>query len=210
MYTGLCPLRQFAAKLTRVRTQNFYGGRFHLRRLLDRIATLRCPWHRSRVTKEMRLDIDWWLRFLRTFNGTMPLVDCRPATPISIDACTEAAGAFNQGDWVYTHWQTHWPRAASLHINYKEVLALEPAVTRWSHLWAGKKVFVHSDNQAAVAIINKGSCRDSFVMQSLAQGLLGVGHLQLPAEGGILPRRQERRCRRSLPPSRVGRSRTLT
>ena len=159
-------LQSLAGKLNWA-SQCIYGGRFHLRRLLDRIATMRCPWHRSRVTIEMRLDIDWWLRFLRTFNGTMPLVDCRPATPISIDACMEAAGAFNQGDWVYTHWQTHWPRAASLHINYKEVLALEPAVTRWSHLWAGKKVFIHSDNQAAVAIINKGSCRDSFVMQSL-------------------------------------------
>jgi hypothetical protein len=159
-------LQSLAGKLNWA-SQCIYGGRFHLRRLLDRIATLRCPWHRSRVTKEMRLDIEWWLSFLRRFNGTMPMVDSRPATPISIDACTEAAGAFNQGDWVYTHWQTHWPGAASLHINYKEVLALEPAVERWAHLWAGKKVFVHSDNQAAVAIINKGSCRDSFVMASL-------------------------------------------
>jgi hypothetical protein len=148
-------------------SQCVYGGRFHLRRLLDRITTLRCPWHRSRVTREMTLDINWWLDFLHAFNGSMPLVDARPATPISIDACTEAAGAFNCGDWVYTSFTTQWPQAAPLHINFKEVLALEPAATRWAHLWGGKKVFVHSDNQAAVAIINKGSCKNSFVMQSL-------------------------------------------
>ncbi|MCK5872999.1 MAG: hypothetical protein KAG26_09245, partial [Methylococcales bacterium] len=159
-------LQSLAGKLNWA-TQCIYGGRFHLRRLLDRISTLRCPWHRSRVTKEMRADINWWLDFLRVFNGTMPLVDNRPATPISIDACTEAAGAYNRGDWVYTNWRQQWPEVASLHINFKEVLALEPAVTRWAPLWAGKKVFVHSDNQAAVAIINRGSCKNPLVMQSL-------------------------------------------
>jgi hypothetical protein len=52
-------------------------------------------------------------------------------------------------------------------INYLEVLALEPAVTQWAPYFANKKVFVHSDNLAACAIINKGSCKDANVMKSL-------------------------------------------
>ena len=54
-----------------------------------------------------------------------------------------------------------------LHIKFKEVLALEPAVRRWGHLWVNHKIIVHSDNQAVVAIINKGSCRHPLVMDSL-------------------------------------------
>lgn len=45
---------------------------------------------------------------------------------------------------------------ASLSINYLEVLALEPAVERWAHLWANKKVFIHCDNMTACALVNKG------------------------------------------------------
>ena len=101
---------------------------------------------------------------MQTFNGTMPMIDCRPATPCSIDSCKLAGGAFYQGDFVHTMWK---PEIQSLPINYLEVLALEPAVTRWAPLWTNKKVFIHSDNQAACSIINRGSCRNPVVMDSL-------------------------------------------
>ena len=59
------------------------------------------------------------------------------------------------------------PEAKPLHINYKEVLALEPAAHIWASACKDKKVYIHSDNQAAVAIINKGSSKDPVVMSSL-------------------------------------------
>ena len=145
-------------------TQCVYGGRFHMRRLIDRSNSLKKPWHRSHVTIEMKKDIFWWLSFMRTFNGTVPMIDCRPSTPCSIDSCKVAGGAFYQGDFVHTQWK---PEISSLPINYLEVLALEPAVMRWAPLWTNKKVFIHSDNQAACSIINRGSCKNSVVMDSL-------------------------------------------
>ncbi len=59
------------------------------------------------------------------------------------------------------------PQAQSLHINAKEVLALEPACVRWAHQWANRKVIVHSDNQAAVAQINRGTSKNPIVMAAL-------------------------------------------
>lgn len=156
-------IQSLAGKLNWI-TQCIYGGRFHMRRLIDRSNTLRKPWHRTLVTKDMKLDLIWWLDFMHIFNGTMPIVDCRPATPITIDACKIAAGAFYQGDFVYTPWS---PNIATLPINYLEVLALEPAVRRWAPALTNKKVFVHCDNIAACSIINKGSSRNSVVMDSL-------------------------------------------
>ena len=142
-------------------TQCIYGGRFHLRRLINKSNKLRKPWHR---TRDMKLDLLWWLSFMRTFNGTMPMVDCRPATPVSIDACKLAGGAFYHGDFVHTPWTKE---LLSLPINYLEVLALEPAVVRWAPLWRNKKVYIHCDNVTACSIINKGSCKNSQVMDSL-------------------------------------------
>ena len=159
-------LQSLAGKLNWA-TQCVYGGRFYLRRLINSITKLARPWHRTRVTKDMLADIDWWLQFLSCFNGETDMVDPRPATPIHIDACNIAAGAYFKGHWVYTPFKTHWPAAQSMHINYKEVLSLEPAIAHWAPLLKNHKVIVHTDNLAAAAIINKGSSRDPFVMESL-------------------------------------------
>ena len=147
-------------------TQAVYGGRFYLRRLLDKIHDLRLPWHRTRITSDMRKDITWWLLFMDTFNGTVPMLDKRPLTPVHIDACPVAGGAVYKNQFVYTPWST-WPEAQHLHINHKETLSLEPAVVRWASQWANKKVLVHCDNQTAVAVINRGTSRNHTVMASL-------------------------------------------
>ena len=148
-------------------TQVIYGGRFHLRRLLDRIKDLRLPSHRTRVTRDMREDMAWWLNFMQGFNGLTGMVDNRPATPVTIDACPVAAGAHYLGHVVYTPWQTTWPAAQPLHINHKEILALETAAVAWAPLWANKKVFIHCDNTCAVHTINKGRSKNPIVMSSL-------------------------------------------
>lgn len=145
-------------------TQCIYGGRFHVRRLIDKSNTLKAGWHRTNVTREMKLDILWWLHFMEYFNGTMPMIENRAATAVSIDACPIAAGGFYNGDIVYTPWPK---KTSSLPINYLEVLSLEPATRRWAPVWANRKVFVHCDNLAACAIINKGSCKNPVVMDSL-------------------------------------------
>ena len=147
-------------------TQCIYGGRFYMRRIIDKITTLSKPWHRTRVTKDMRADADWWIHYLNVFNGLTPMVESRPAAPLCIDACNSGTGAYYNGECLYTPWSA-WPGTASLHINYKEVLSLEPAVKYWAPLWKNKKIFVHTDNQAAAGIINKAMAKDKFVMNSL-------------------------------------------
>lgn len=145
-------------------TQCIYGGGYHLHHLIDRSITLRKPWHRTLVTKEMKQDLIWWLEFMNIFNGTTKMVDSRPATPVSIDACKVGGGAFYHGDFVYTPW---FYKTVLLPINYLEVLSLEPAAMRWAHCWANKKVYVHCDNITACHIINKGLCKNPIVMDSL-------------------------------------------
>ena len=158
-------LQSVAGKLNWA-SQCVYGGRFHLRRIIDRINTLKAPWHRTRITRDMRADIDWWLNFMDYFNGTVPMVDPRPTTPVFIDACPVAGGGYHNGQFVYTPWSS-WGRTLDLHINHQEVMSLEPAVVQWGSQWRNKKVLVHCDNQAAVAMINKGSSSNPVVMDSL-------------------------------------------
>ena len=147
-------------------TQCVYGRRPHLRRLIDRLSGLHRPWHKSRITSEMRADLAWWCNFMEVFNGTTPMIDNQPGTNISTDACNIAAWCVYGNSLIYTPW-TSWSRTSQLHINHKEVLAVEPAAAAWAPLWRDKRVYGHIDNQAAVAIINKGSSNNCFVMSSL-------------------------------------------
>lgn len=157
-------LQSIAGKLNWA-SQVIYGGRFHLRRIINRMNSLRSPWHRSRVTQDIKADIDWWLTFMSTFNGSTPMVDSRPTAPVVVDACNVAAGASYLGDWLYTKWDAEF--ATNSHINTKEICALEPAAARWAHLWSNKTIYVYTDNMVAVSAFNKGWCRDSVAMDSL-------------------------------------------
>ena len=144
------------------------GGRVFIRRLLDRFRNLKHPHHRVRLTRDMRADMLWWLSFVDVFNRKIFMVESRhAATAVSIDVCNDAAGAFYKGDCVYTP-LNQAPRSVQLlPINYKEVMALEPAMQVFAPMWANQRVFVHSDNKAAVAIMKKGTCRDPVVIKSL-------------------------------------------
>ena len=143
-----------------------YGGRPHLRRIIDRINVLKAPGHKTRLTAGIREDLRWWIENIHAFNGCMPIAESREVTQVCVDACDEGAGGYHDGDWYHVRW-LDWEDTHSLHINYKEVLALLPAVDLWGHLWRDKKVIVYSDNQAAVGILNRGTAKDPNVMGAL-------------------------------------------
>ena len=147
-------------------SQVVIGGRPHLRRILDLINRLSKPSHRTRVTGDMKEDLSWWICYAAQFNGTLPMIDHRQYSFVCIDACPVAAGAYFNGQCLYHPWKD-WPGSEDLHINYKEVLTVVSAALLWCKQWANKIVKVHCDNQAAVAIINKGTAKDPFVMSSL-------------------------------------------
>ena len=146
--------------------QLVYGGRAHLRRIIDRINCLKAPHHRTRITEGIRADLIWWIDNVRVFNGYTPISDQRITTHVCIDACGVGAGGYSAGDWFNLQW-ADCPGTQLLHINYKEVLALAPAVDIWGSTWRGQRVYVYSDNQAAVGILNRGTAKNPFVMSVL-------------------------------------------
>ena len=151
-------------------TQVVYGGRFFLRRLINVVNTLVQSWHRTRVTREMRADIQWWLAFGLIFcSKPLPMVQSRRGGNIamSMDASGRASGAFFMADCIYKPFEEFHKDAPELCINYKEILALLPAVEKWSPYFTNKHLHVYSDNMCAVNTINKGSSKHPLVMEAL-------------------------------------------
>lgn len=144
------------------------GGRTFLRRILDTINRLNKANHKYRLSKSFYDDINWWLNFIDIFNNRCFSTPSK-SIQIETDACNSGAGLVWNRDWYYVNWNYDMPIATNLHINYKETLAIFLAAKRWGHLWKNCKVTVLTDSNTARAIINKGTCRNPFVMQAMRE-----------------------------------------
>jgi hypothetical protein len=138
------------------------GGRFFLRRLLDTIAPLQQQHHKVKLTIDFKKDIEWWLSFLFTFNGTV-YYNKGETHHVHVDACKKACGAFWRGDFQYVVFHKDQKAASQLHINYKEVCAVVNAVEKWAPDWAHSVVVVHTDSTVAKAVINKGRSKNRYI-----------------------------------------------
>ncbi len=150
----------FAAKVVR-------GGRTFMRRILNSISRLQRPHHRTRLSNAAKQDILWWRNFMYGFNGVSTFSDDTDIASIMSDACGAGGGAFCQGDFIYFNWESDLPNLSELPINYKEAAAAAIGVIKWAEAFPGYTIYVYIDNQCAVSIINKCSCRDETVMRLL-------------------------------------------
>ena len=146
--------------------QVIQGGRYFLRRILDSINKLKLASHKCKLSAEFRKDLDWWLCYLREFNGVLYYRQVGSAV-VHTDACVEGAGIFVNGQWYYVNWRQDFPHLAGLHINYKEVMAAILGVCHFAPILAGCDVTIVTDSTAAKGILNKGRCRSPMVMEWL-------------------------------------------
>ena len=156
-------LQQLAGKLNWA-CRVVHGGRTFLRRIIDGMNLLKSTSAKFLFTPEFRKDLFWWQNFLYHFNGKRILHSKVPIADVETDASSEAVGFYFRGDWAYSFLPADAPDIAPLHINFKEAFAIFLAARRWAPLWANHHVIVKCDNQAAVAMINKGTTANPIVM----------------------------------------------
>ena len=127
-----------------------------LNRMLD---TLRLAHNQDTVylDTEFRRDLNWFTKFLPTFNGVAFFKHTRIQTHVELDASLQGLGAMC-GQEIY---------AIALPLGYKyygivqlEMLNILVAIRTWGLLWRGQKVVTHCDNQGVVAVLKSGHTRD--------------------------------------------------
>lgn len=128
--------------------------------------------HASRpLTAGARADLLWWHDLLPTTDGTRLLQDpTRRIVHLFCDASQQALGGFwyeaaaSQAEW---HLALPLPQEsataqlwadieAPLHINIKEVLAIQACFQLWAHTWAHSVVIVHTDSNVALSGLRHG------------------------------------------------------
>ena len=142
-------------------------GRTFLRRMFELLKGVNRKQRFIRLNTAFRSDLTWWHLFMETWNGVAMM---EPALgKCSHHLYTDASGTFGCGAWWEKQWfQFPWPQEMrGQSIAQKELLPILMACVIWGNRWAKGSVVAHCDNQAVVAVVNSGSCRDANLMQLL-------------------------------------------
>ena len=141
------------------------AGRTFVRRLIDLSTLVKHLDHFVRLSLPARADLEWWFQFASSWNGIEMMTVVKREAPGEV-LVSDASGSWGCGAYCGKNWfQLKWvgPMASS-HITVKELAPIVVASAIWGSLWKGSTVKVLCDNEAVVAILNKGSSHDPEVM----------------------------------------------
>ena len=141
-------------------------GRAFLRRLIDLTIGIKKPYHRIRLTRQVKLDLATWLQFLQAFNGKSFFLYNSFETRNWLQLATDASGSIGFGaifetEWFYGTWPKNW---LQYNIMVLELYPIVAAVVVWGNRWTNKNICFLTDNEALVSVINKQSTREKHAM----------------------------------------------
>ncbi|CAG2223265.1 unnamed protein product [Mytilus edulis] len=70
-------------------SQVIQGGRSFMRRMIDLKNTLKNHSDKALLNSDFSADLEWWLKFMKTFNGRTCILDNKPISSLQCDACSE-------------------------------------------------------------------------------------------------------------------------
>ena len=150
-------------------------GRPFTRRLYYATVGLDKPFHHTRITGEIRKDLEMWLNFL-----SHPSVYCRPFYDFTADIYadqvkfyTDASGNYKLGaggicqrSWFYLQWDHDFMTRARPSIEYLELYAVAVGVLNWIHRFQNRRIILFCDNISVVYMLNRStsSCKNCLVL----------------------------------------------
>jgi hypothetical protein len=154
------------------------GGRTFLRRVIDAIRS-RSHNFPAPIEESVRLDLRWWSEFMLQFNGVTMIPDTKwteswsSECQLFTDAAKSGFGARWGKHYIHGEWTPAQLAKAQgddiLIISALELAAIAIAIMTWGSNWNGKRISIRSDNTAAVAAINSGSCRQPLMMELIRE-----------------------------------------
>ena len=134
------------------------GGRRFTSRLLQQLSITAASQITAPVTHDARMDATWLAAFLPHFNG-ITLIKSTVFT-VEVESCLLGGGG------VCEVFQGVLPSAHHKLWFFDSItgmLKLLLSLRLWKHHWAGKHVFIYSDNWAVVCALQSGKAYDHLI-----------------------------------------------
>ena len=140
---------------------------------------------RAPLSEPCRLDLKWWDRFLRRFNGVQLMFPDDPIM-LSLDQLEEVGAHVNCGDaqmmgggsfYGNEYWSRPFPKwlqDPQIFIHLKEFWVVLVSAWVWGDSWKGKLIYIFSDNDSVVETLDKEKPRDPKMQELLREFLYVV------------------------------------
>ena len=146
-------------------------GRIFLRRLFDLTKKVELGHHRIYLNADAREDINWWIDFLPHWSTSTIIPELDPTTDCDIHLYTDASklglGAIFGKKWIQAAWPSGMAAlntGKAINIDYLEMFAIYAACATWGHLWMGKRIVIHTDNQPITDVWQAGTSKSPLLM----------------------------------------------
>ena len=115
-------------------------GRRFLRGMIQLLSVAHKQHHHIRLNQSFRVDLEWWHKFLGSWNGVSMLVQVQSQHP-DIKVWSDASGSWGcaavwNGKWFQISWKDH-PEFMDTSIAGKEMLPIAVAAAIWGKEWRG-------------------------------------------------------------------------
>ena len=152
-------------------------SRVFISRLLAALRTLSNspPYHKITLSEEMRLDIRWWLTYIRGFNGVDFIINPNVINfSYKGDACLDGGGGYH----LKEYWSRPLPGWMTVPIHLKEFWVLLVSIKLWGPRWSGSAVELFVDNMAVVMTCTNQKPSDPTMAAFLREFLYLVVHFK--------------------------------
>ena len=151
-------------------------------RLLGQLKTMHPFPNNKKITlpEPCRLDLEWWNRFLRRFNGVEMIIPDDPLM-LSLEQLTEIGAHINCGDaqphggasyYEDEYWSRpfpDWLQDPEVGIHLKEFWVVVVSAWVWGDVWHGQLVYIFSDNDSVVDVLSRERPKDSRMQELLRE-----------------------------------------
>ena len=140
----------FASKVVR-------SGRAFISRLLVASKQAKALHHHVRLSREAKLDLQWWARCIASHNGVCyynPTWPQEGVVEIFSDASNLAMGAICGNDWWQISFTGSYAHMRERSINWREFYAALVSLATWARVLRGKPVIFHIDNMVVCNVLN--------------------------------------------------------
>ena len=169
-------------------------GRIFLRRLWDLTRNVKMGHHHIYLNESARADILWWLQFLPDWSTSTIIPETFEIRDTDIHLFTDASkigfGGIYGNRWI----QARWPpgmaalnRGRAIDIDYLELFAIYAACATWGHLWAGKRIVIHTDNMPITDVWQAGTSKSPSLMTLVRQLFFEAAHNQFTLSLKYIP-----------------------
>ena len=146
------------------------AARVFMTRIIDSLATFSVH-QNTEIPLEMHKDIEWWLKFIKQYNGIslMWLHDALiPDVYLATDACLTGAGAICNDQYFHAKFPPSIKERFN-NIALLEMIAIILSLKLWKQQLQNSVIRLYCDNQNCVCAVNSGRTKDVLLAACLRE-----------------------------------------